>query len=354
MTQNRHLQEEGNFFGIRGIRMKVLVTGGCGYVGSHCIRQLIEQGHEVVVLDSLVYGHKAAIGDGISFYEGDVGDTDLVKRVLRDHGIELVMHFAAYAYVGESVTDPRKYYENNLGATLSLLGAMLDLGVKQFVFSSTCATFGTPKALPITEDTAQVPINPYGKTKLDVEHALRSYARAYGLSFASLRYFNAAGADASGEIGEDHTPETHLIPLVMDVALGKREKVLVFGDDYPTPDGTCLRDYIHVNDLAKAHIACFEKLSEGEGVELFYNLGIGKPYSVLEVIQAAQKVTGQEIAYEIAPRRAGDPASLYASAGKAKAELGWMPEYTDIEAILATAWDWHRAHPDGYRSKAKR
>jgi UDP-glucose 4-epimerase len=257
------------------------------------------------------------------------------------------MHFAAFAYVGESVTDPLKYYFNNVVATLSLLRTMLRKGVTKFVFSSTCATYGVPTRLPITEDLPQYPINPYGQTKLDVENALKTLAVAHGFSSASFRYFNAAGASADARIGEDHQPETHLIPLVIDVALGKRESIKIFGTDYPTPDGTCLRDYVHVDDLSRAHIAAFAKLST-PGQTLFYNLGTGTPTSVREVIAAAEEVTGQTIPFVEEERRAGDPPSLYADSSKAQRDLGWSIEHPHIGSIMKSAWDWHRQHPDGY------
>ncbi|HEY1109232.1 MAG TPA: UDP-glucose 4-epimerase GalE, partial [Opitutaceae bacterium] len=254
--------------------MNVLVVGGAGYIGSHCVRQLIVAGHNPVVLDSLVYGHKGAIPTSIRHYEGDLGDEAFVGRILRENEIEVVMHFAAFCYVGESVTDPLKYYFNNVVATLHLLKAMLDNGVRKFVFSSTCATFGVPASLPIHENLPQAPINPYGQTKLDIEHALKSLAHANGLSFAAFRYFNAAGAAEDAAIGEDHSPETHLIPVAIDVATGKRPHLELYGTDYPTPDGSCLRDYVHVDDLSRAHIAVFDKLA-APGAQLFYNLGTG-------------------------------------------------------------------------------
>ena len=286
--------------------MNVLVVGGAGYIGSHCVRQLQAAGHRPVVLDNLVFGHRAAVDSAVPFYQANLGDEEAVGRVLEKESIHVVMHFAAFAYVGESVSDPLKYYFNNVVATLSLLRAMLKYDVKKFVFSSTCATYGVPERLPITEDLPQSPINPYGQTKLNIENALKALATAHGLSSASFRYFNAAGAAADGQIGEDHSPETHLIPLVLDVALGKRENIKIFGTDYPTPDGTCLRDYVHVDDLSRAHIAVFEKL-EQPGQALFYNLGTGTPTSVREVIDAAEKITGQKIPVIEEPRRAGDP-----------------------------------------------
>jgi UDP-glucose 4-epimerase len=327
--------------------MNVLVVGGAGYIGSHCVRQLSAAGHRPVVLDNLVYGHRAAVAPGIALYVADLGDEGVVTKVLRREKIDLVMHFAAYCYVGESVTDPLKYYLNNSAATLHLLGAMLGAGVRRFVFSSTCATFGVPTKLPIGEDLPQVPINPYGQTKLDVENALRALARAGKLSFAALRYFNAAGAAEDGAIGEDHSPETHLIPLAIDAAVGRLPSLQLFGTDYPTPDGTCLRDYVHVDDLSRAHIAAFERLSE-PGAALFYNLGTGTPSSNREVIRAVEKATGRKISVVESPRRAGDPPALYADSSKAKRELGWKVKFSDIDSIVATAWKWHKAHPGGF------
>ena len=331
--------------------MNVVVVGGAGYIGSHCVRQLAEAGHRAVVLDSLVYGHRAAVALEIPFYEAELGDEKAVGEILDKEQIEVVMHFAAYAYVGESVTDPLKYYFNNSVATLHLLRAMLDHNVKKFVFSSTCATFGDVEKLPIVETTPQFPINPYGQTKLDVEHALKNIAHAHALSFAAFRYFNAAGAAKDGSIGEDHNPETHLIPLVFDAATGKRENVQIFGTDYPTPDGTCLRDYVHVDDLSRAHIAVFDQLNE-PGAALFYNLGTGTPTSVREVIAAVEQVTGKKVPVVEKPRRAGDPPALYADATKAKTELGWQVEYPTILPIVQSAWNWHRSHPDGYGNKS--
>ncbi|MCS6243501.1 MAG: UDP-glucose 4-epimerase GalE [Opitutus sp.] len=328
--------------------MNVLVVGGAGYIGSHCVRQLIAAGHRPVVLDNLVFGHRAAVDSEVPFYSVNLGNESEVGKVLRKEKIDIVMHFAAYAYVGESVTDPLKYYFNNVAATLHLLRCMIGSGVKKFVFSSTCATYGIPDKMPLVETMPQSPINPYGQTKLDVEIALKSFASAYGLSFAAFRYFNAAGAAEDGWIGEQHNPETHLIPLVIDVAMGKRENVQVFGTDYPTPDGTCLRDYVHVDDLSRAHIAVFDKL-QTPGTALFYNLGTGTPTSVLEVIHAVEKVTGKKVPYVTSPRRAGDPPALYADSTKAKTELGWEPKYTTIEPIVATAWKWHSEHPNGFK-----
>lgn len=327
--------------------MNVLVVGGAGYIGSHCVRQLQAARHRPVVLDNLVFGHRQAVDPAIPFYNCDLGDPEAVGAILRDEAIDLVMHFAAFAYVGESVTEPRKYYENNFVATLRLLETMLDNGVKRFVFSSTCATYGEPDRLPMVETLPQAPINPYGQTKLDVENCLKAFAHAYGLSFAAFRYFNAAGAAEDGSIGEDHDPETHLIPLVIDAATGRRENIKIFGTDYDTPDGTCLRDYVHVDDLSRAHIAVFDKLEE-PGAALFYNLGTGRPNSVREIINAVEEVTGLKVPVVEADRRPGDPPALYADSSKAQEELGWEIIYTDVQAIIATAWKWHQSHPDGF------
>ena len=328
--------------------MNVLVVGGAGYIGSHCVRQLIAAGHRPVVLDNLVFGHRGALPQGVPMYEADLGNEDAVASVLRKENIELVMHFAAFAYVGESVTDPLKYYFNNTVATYHLLRTMLKVGVRKFVFSSTCATFGVPQSLPITENLPQNPINPYGQTKLDVENALKALAHAHGLSFAAFRYFNAAGAAEDGSIGEDHDPETHLIPLAIYAVQGRIKELSIFGTDYPTPDGTCLRDYVHVDDLSRAHIAVFDKL-EKPGTGLFYNLGTGRPTSVREIINAVEKVTGRKVPLKEGPRRAGDPPSLYADSTKAKSELGWTVKFDTIEPIVETAWRWHRDHPNGYK-----
>ncbi|MFT3831467.1 MAG: UDP-glucose 4-epimerase GalE [Opitutaceae bacterium] len=330
--------------------MNVLVVGGAGYIGSHCVRQLAAAGHRPVVLDSLVYGHRAAVAPDIPFYTCNLGDEPALARIFAEEKIEIVMHFAAFAYVGESVNDPLKYYFNNVVATLQLLRAMLKAGVKKFVFSSTCATYGVPPTLPMTEATPQAPINPYGQTKLDIENALKNLSRAHGLSFAAFRYFNAAGAAADGAIGEDHKPETHLIPVAIDAATGRGPALQLFGTDYPTPDGTCLRDYVHVDDLSRAHIAVFPKL-EKPGTGLFYNLGTGTPTSVREVIRAVEKVTGRNVPVVESPRRAGDPPALYADATKARAELGWTPQFKTIEPIVASAWNWHESRPKGYADR---
>lgn len=330
--------------------MKVLVAGGAGYIGSHCVRQLQAAGHVPVVVDNLAYGHRAAVAPGVPVHEIDLGDATAIDRVLAAEQVDLVMHFAAFAYVGESVSTPLKYYLNNVSATYTLLAAMLRHGVRKFVFSSTCATYGVPASLPIVETLPQAPINPYGQTKLDVENALRALAPAHGLSFAAFRYFNAAGAAEDGAIGEDHDPESHLIPLAIGAAQGLRPPLKVFGSDYPTPDGTCLRDYVHVDDLSRAHIAVFARLA-APGAAHFYNLGTGTPTSVLEVTRAVEKVSGRKVPLELAPRRAGDPPALYADAAKAMAELGWQPKYRTIEPIVETAWRWHRDRPHGYRDR---
>jgi UDP-glucose 4-epimerase len=327
--------------------MNILVVGGAGYIGSHCVRQIIAAGHRPVILDNFVYGHRAAVPAGVTLHEGNLGDAPFVRRVLEAERIDAVMHFAAYCYVGESVTDPMKYYFNNVVATLHLLQAMRDAGVRRFIFSSTCATFGVPATLPIHENLPQAPINPYGQTKLDIEQVLKALAVAHGLSFAVFRYFNAAGAAEDGSIGEDHAPETHLIPLAIDVATGRRPHLQLFGTDYPTPDGTCLRDYVHVDDLSRAHIAACTRL-DAPGTQLFYNLGTGRPTSNREVIAAVEEITGRPVRVVESPRRAGDPPALFADSAKARRELGWTVKFPDIKSIVATAWKWHQARPAGF------
>ena len=328
--------------------MNVLVVGGAGYIGSHCVKQLTAAGHQPVVLDNLVFGHREAVSLEIPFYEGDLGDAALVKEVLEREKIELVMHFAAFAYVGESVDNPLKYYENNLAKPITLLKTMVERGVGKFILSSTCATYGIPSGLPIVEEMPQNPINPYGQSKLDLENVLKATAKAHGLSFASFRYFNAAGAAPDGSIGEDHDPETHLIPLVIQAAMGQRKSITIFGTDYPTPDGACLRDYVHVDDLSRAHIAAIPKLDQ-PGQQLFYNLGTGKPYSVRQVIETVEKVSSLKVPVKEGPRRPGDPPSLYANSDKAQKELDWKIQFPDLESIIATAWNWHRFHLEGFR-----
>ncbi len=325
--------------------MRILVTGGAGYIGSHTVRLLRERGHDVWVYDSLVFGHRQAV-PADCLIVGDLKDTDRVDHALLINRIEAVIHFAAFAFVGESVTDPAKYYQNNLINTLNLMERMRRNGIGKFVFSSTCATYGIPERMPITEDLPQRPINPYGWTKLFVEQALADYSTAYKWGYAALRYFNASGASPKGDIGEDHKPETHLIPLVIQAAMGQRKQIDIFGTDYPTPDGTCIRDYIHVDDLAQAHLLALENLQEGSALK--YNLGTGRGYSVREVIAAVEKVTGRKVPVQECPRRAGDPAELVASPGKVAKELGWKPKYMELEPILETAWNWHRTHPKGF------
>ncbi len=327
--------------------MNVLVVGGAGYIGSHMIRLLDRHGHRVVVLDNLSTGFSNAVTVG-ELVVGEMQDRSLVEQLLSEHEIDTVMHFAACALVGESVIDPAKYYRNNVLATIELLDAMRAKGVDRIVFSSTCATYGEPTVVPISEAETQSPVNPYGFTKLVIEQAMTDYAQAYGLGFAALRYFNAAGASPDGGIGEHHDPESHLIPIVLQTALGQREHVTVFGDDWPTPDQTCIRDYIHVDDIGAAHLAAMEKIQPGEGIKL--NLGTGKGASVRQIIEACREVTGREIPVVAGPRRAGDPPELVADASLANQVLGWKPEYTDIKSIIETAWDWHRQHPNGYLS----
>lgn len=331
--------------------MNILVTGGAGYIGSHTVRDLVHRGHQVVVLDNLSKGHEAAV-KGALLIRGDTADRELLKSLFREHEIEAVMHFAASSLVGESVRLPSGYYHNNLVKGLSLLDAMVELGVHQLVFSSTAAVYGEPQEIPIPEDHPAAPTNPYGATKLALEGSMRWYGEAYGLRSASLRYFNAAGADPAGDIGEDHDPETHLIPLVLKVAVGHLPRLEVFGTDYPTPDGTCIRDYIHVNDLADAHVLAMEALASGAPSSV-YNLGNGNGYSVLEVIRAAEEVVGKPIPVNYGARRPGDPAMLVAGSKKIKAGLGWQPCFTDLRAIIETAWRWHRSHPWGFKEKSE-
>ena len=319
----------------------ILVTGGAGYIGSHYVLYAHEQGQEVVVLDNLAYGHAQAVPAGVPFVDGEMGDAALLDDVFTKYKVDAVVHFAAYAYVGESVTDPSKYYNNNTCATLAVLDAMRRHNVKDFVFSSTCATYGNPQYMPMDEKHPQAPINPYGESKYFVEHILRAFDKAYGLRFTALRYFNAAGADPQGRIGESHTPETHLLPLILQVAKGERAGIDIFGTDYDTPDGTCIRDYIHILDLAQAHSLALKRL-QGGGASDFYNLGSEQGYSVREAIAACEKVTGKTVATIEKPRRAGDPPRLVASAGKAKADLGWQPKYQNLEEIIATAWNWEQ------------
>ncbi len=321
----------------------ILVTGGAGYIGTHAVKALENRGFQVIILDNLVYGHRELVEANLKakLVVGDIGDRRFLEQLFSTTKIDAVMHFAAFAYVGESVTDPAKYYQNNVVGTLTLLDAMRQHGVTNFVFSSTCATYGNPQQIPITEDHPQQPINPYGAGKFAVERILQDYDPAYGMKSVIFRYFNAAGADPDGLFGEDHNPETHLIPLVLQAAAGKRAAISVFGTDYDTPDGTCIRDYIHVADLAQAHVLGLEYLLEHQVSQIF-NLGNGSGFSVKEVIDTAKQVTGKEISIESCPRRAGDPAILIGSSTKARQMLGWQPQYADLTKIIKHAWDWHQ------------
>lgn len=325
--------------------MNVLVVGGAGYIGSHAVRLLLDAGHHVWVYDNLSRGHRQAVPEGL-LIEGDLADRDRVRAALTEHNIDAVMHFAAFALVNESVHHPALYYQNNVVAALELLEAMREADVRQIVFSSTTATYGEPDVVPIPETTLQQPINPYGFTKLVIEQALADYAAAYDFAYAALRYFNAAGARPDGTIGEDHDPETHIIPLVLQVALGQRDQITIFGDDYPTPDGTCIRDYIHIDDLGAAHVRALEVLQPGTGICV--NLGTGTGTSVREIVEACREVTGHAIPEVMGQRRAGDPPELVADARLARQLLDWTPQYTDVRAIVETAWRWHRSHPRGY------
>jgi UDP-glucose-4-epimerase GalE len=323
-----------------------LVTGGAGYIGSHTSKSLRASGQSVVVYDNFSQGHREAAQYATSVVEGDIQDTPKLVATIRAHRIDAVMHFAAILSVGDSVKDPVGYYRNNVGGALSVLDAMVATDVHHLVFSSTCAIFGTPETTPIHEDLPKRPINAYGETKLAIEHALPHYERAYGLRSVALRYFNAAGADPDGELGEDHAPEIHVIPRAIDAALG-RGTFRVFGKDYPTPDGTCLRDYVHVTDLASAHVLALEALRGGRQ-STAYNLGNGRPTSVLDIIASVERVTGKPVAFDVAPRRDGDPAALFASSDRIRHELGWQPRYEDLDLIVESAWRWRVAHPNGY------
>ena len=325
--------------------MAVLVTGGAGYIGSAFVEQLLAAGEEAVVLDDLSRGHRGALHPEAPFYEGRTGDRDLVARIASEHRLDACVHFAAFAYVGESVTEPGRYYDNNFTQAQVLFEALVEAGVKRVVFSSTCATYGVPQEVPIPESHPQWPINPYGWSKLFVERALHDFDRAYGLKFVALRYFNAAGA--TRERGEHHAPETHLIPLALAAAAGRRPKLSVFGTDYPTPDGTAVRDYIHIEDLGDAHLMALRHLREG-GESEYLNLGNGTGYSVLEVIETTKTVTGLEVPYENAPRREGDPPRLVGNAQRARDVLGWEPKRPGLEEIIRSAWEWQQGHPHGY------
>ncbi|MGL5150767.1 MAG: UDP-glucose 4-epimerase GalE [Clostridium sp.] len=326
--------------------MAILICGGAGYIGSHMVAELLENGKEVVILDNLEKGHKEALLGG-KLYVGDLRDREILDKVFTENNIEAVIDFAAYSLVGESMSEPLKYFNNNVYGTISLLEAMRDHNVKYIVFSSTAATYGEPDQVPILENSKTIPTNAYGESKLLVEKILAWCDSAYGIKYTTLRYFNACGAHISGKIGEDHSPETHLIPIILDVALGNREKIMMYGDDYNTPDGTCVRDYIHVSDLASAHSLALDRLMNG-GESAIYNLGNGTGFSVKEVVEIARKVTGHEIPAQIAERRAGDPAILIASSERATKELNWKPKYNSLETIIETAWNWHKNHPNGY------
>lgn len=325
--------------------MQVLLTGGAGYVGSHVALALVEAGHKPIIYDDLSTGHRSAALD-FPLVEGDVGDRGSMLRVLSEYGIEAVMHFAALIVVGESVRDPARYYEINLVKPLTMLEALREVGVATLILSSSAAVYGEPREVPITEEHPTQPLNPYGRTKLALEGALESWRQAHGLGYSTLRYFNAAGADPEGRVGEDHHPETHLIPNVLAVALGQRPALRLFGDDYPTPDGSCVRDYVHVTDLARAHVLALEHGQRGEGH--IYNLGNARGHSVKEVVEVAREVTGHPIRVEVCPRRPGDAAALVADAERAERELGWERRLSDLRTIVETAWRWHRRHPQGY------
>ncbi|MDF2869825.1 MAG: UDP-glucose 4-epimerase [Anaerocolumna sp.] len=330
--------------------MTVLVLGGAGYIGSHTVYELIDKGEDVVIVDNLETGYKEAVHPKARFYQGDIRNRDFVDSVFENEKIDAVIHFAANSLVGESMTNPLKYYDNNLNGTKVLLESMIAHDVKKIVFSSTAATYGEPEKVPILETDKTEPTNCYGETKLSMEKMFKWTDKAHGLKYVSLRYFNACGAHKSGEIGEAHNPETHLIPLVLQVPNKKREAVNIYGDDYDTKDGTCVRDYIHVTDLAQAHILAVDYLVKGGESDIF-NLGNGVGFTVKEIVEAAQEVTDSKIPAVITPRRAGDPAKLIASSEKAKKILGWKPEFEDVKGIIATAWKWHQSHPEGYKSK---
>jgi UDP-glucose-4-epimerase GalE len=325
---------------------EILVVGGAGYIGSHMCKHLADTGYRPVVLDNLSTGHRVAVRHG-PFFQGEMTDAALLAAIFRQHRIQAVMHFAAHCYVGESVTDPARYYRNNVAATLALMEAMGRAGVRRLIFSSSCAVYGEPAQVPMDEDHPLRPINPYGRSKLMVEQILEDFESAYGWVTVRLRYFNAAGADPEGVLGEDHRPETHLIPLVLQVALGQRPAIDIFGDDFPTFDGTCIRDYIHIADLAQAHRLALERILNG-GTGGAFNLGNGNGYSVRQVVDTARRVTGAVIPARVAGRRRGDPSTLVGACGKARETLGWRPRYPSLQDIVETAWNWHRRHPRGY------
>jgi UDP-glucose 4-epimerase len=329
--------------------MNITVIGGAGYIGSHAVKLLVEKGHAVTCIDNLSNGHRAAVHPAAHFYPTDLALTSQIIAIFQKEKTEAIMHFAASAYVGESVTDPRKYYRNNVANTVSMLDAMHACVIRKLVFSSTCATYGLPPKMPITEDLPQNPINPYGDSKLMVEHILKDTAKAEGLAFAAPRYFNVAGCAPDGSIGEDHRPETHLIPVLLQVALGQRSHIDLFGTDYPTKDGTCIRDYIHVWDLVAAHLVLLENLRPNQDQPgLFYNLGVGRGYSNRDIIQSVERVTGKKIPIKEAPRRPGDPPELYAAPDKIQRDLHWSAHFTNLDDIIRTAWNWFQKNPRGY------
>ncbi len=327
--------------------MKVAVLGGAGYIGSHTVKELIEKGHKVTVIDNLQTGYRDAVHDLAEFFCGDIRDKSFLRSILIGAGFDAVIHFAACSLVGESVVEPLKYYNNNVGGTITLLEVMVEAGIDKIVFSSTAAVYGEPERIPILETDSTCPTNPYGETKLAVEKLFRWVETAHGIKFISLRYFNACGADESGDFGEAHNPESHLIPLILQVPNGMRESISVFGYDYDTKDGTCIRDYIHVTDLADAHILAVEYLQKG-GMSDIFNLGNGVGFTVREVIESARRVTGHPIPEVLAPRRSGDPARLVASSCKARTYLGWKPKHADLDGIVSSSWRWHKLHPEGY------
>ncbi|OON95884.1 MAG: UDP-glucose 4-epimerase GalE [Epulopiscium sp. Nele67-Bin005] len=330
--------------------MKILVVGGAGYIGSHAVRQLLKENYEVVVVDSLETGFREAVDPSVTFYEVDIRDKEKLSAVFEQEKLDGVMHFAANSLVGESMTNPLKYYSNNVTGAEILLGTMVEYGVKNIVFSSTAATYGDVKVMPITEETPTNPTNTYGETKLAIEKMLKWTSVAHELNYVCLRYFNVAGADEVGDIGESHNPETHLTPIILQVPLNQREHITIYGNDYDTPDGTCIRDYIHISDLINAHILAMKYLVKG-GENNHFNLGSSTGYSVNEMIEAAREVTGHPIPAVYGTRRAGDPASLIASSDKAREVLGWTPQITDVKDIIKSAWKWHQSHPQGYQTE---
>jgi len=327
--------------------MNILVTGGAGYIGSHTVKELLKEKHRVVVYDNLCDGHRQALGNNISFYKADLSNKRNLEKVFKKEKIEAVIHFAGFIQVNESVSNPLKYFKNNFLYGLNLLDAMVTAGVKNIIFSSSAGVYGEPERIPIREDDHKDPVNTYGRTKLMFEFALKSYHEAFGINYIALRYFNAAGASSEGEIGEAHNPETHIIPLIIQTALGQRPEFKIFGNDYKTPDGTCVRDYVHVEDLAVAHVLALEKLVKTNECNIF-NLGVGKGFSNQELIDAVKKVSGVDFITSIEPRRAGDPAKLVADSSKALKELKWQPKYVTIESIIKTAYNWHKNHPKGF------